>query len=277
MTFFQATLPLAIVAVTLAQSNPPASSAMKNPLEGRPQAIEAGKKRFQEGCAVCHGGSGEGGRGPNLAESDPVRQMSDAQLFTTVRRGIPGTNMPAFAIPAEEIWAVVAFLRALSMPAYLTPVHGDVERGGHLFFGSYGCSGCHMIRGRGGFLGPDLTNIGGLRTATQLRQSLTDPNARRLPGFAGVSVILADGSKIEGVAKNRTNYSIEVLDAAGKLHAIDTRSVSAVNFREDSLMAPPNVPKLSPANLDDIVAFLSKQVLRPDALPGSSSDIREER
>ncbi|MBV9612619.1 MAG: hypothetical protein JO091_09105, partial [Acidobacteriaceae bacterium] len=134
-----------------------------------------------------------------------------------------------------------------------------------------------MIRGRGGFLGPDLTNIGGLRTATQLRQSLTDPNARRLPGFAGVSVILADGSKIEGVAKNRTNYSIEVLDAAGKLHAIDTRSVSAVNFREDSLMAPPNVPKLSPANLDDIVAFLSKQVLRPDALPGSSSDIREER
>jgi len=254
------------VAVALAQSNQHISR-VKNPLAGRPEAIEGGKKRFREACAVCHGGDGEGGRGPNLAESGHLREMTDDQLFNTIHSGIPGTNMPSFPMTASQIWEVVAFVRALSMPAFLMPVHGDAESGRKLFFGESGCGACHMIAGHGGFLGPDLTNIGALRTVAQLRQSILEPNMRRLFGFAGVTVLLKDRSKIEGVAKNISNYSIQVLDAEGKLHLLDRSDVTQIDFQKESLMSANYKRTLPPHGLDNILAFLSKQSVRSNARP----------
>jgi cytochrome c oxidase cbb3-type subunit III len=245
----------------------------KNPLAGRPEAIEAGKRRFREACAVCHGGDGEGGRGPNLAESESLKRMADDQLFNTIRRGIPGTNMPAFTMPDTELWEIVSFVRALSTPAFLTPVPGDAEQGRKLFFGTARCDACHMIRGQGGFLGPDLTNIAALRTAAQLRQSMLQPNTRRLTEFTGVTVVLEDGRRIEGVAKNNTNYSIQVLDAGGKLHLIDKTAAREISFRKDSLMSG----KYASTDLENLLAFLSKQVVRPDARPGKERHFGEDR
>ena len=77
-----------------------------------------------------------------------------------------------------------------------------------------------MIRGRGGYLGPDLTDIGALRTPLQLRESLLQPSARIVDGFDGVTVTLRDGTAIKGVARNNNNYSIQVLDAKGELRLL---------------------------------------------------------
>ena len=263
---------LMFTAIAPAQSQRDADGP-KNPLAGRPEAIESGKKRFREACAVCHGGDGEGGRGPNLAESESLKQMAEDRLFNTIRRGIPGTNMPAFSMPDNELWEVVAFVRALSTPAFLTPVPGNPELGRISFFGKAGCSSCHMIRGQGGFLGPDLTNVAALRTAAQLRQSMLQPNSRRINGFAGVTVVLAEGTTIEGIARNNTNYSIQVLDAKGKLHLINKADATEITFRKDSVM--PQIA--SSTDFDNLLAFLSKQVVRPDARPGKRRHFGEDR
>ncbi len=276
MKLWRMSLPVALISMALAQSHQEARTA-KNPLSGRPEAIEAGKGLFREGCAGCHGGNGEGGRGPNLAESESLREKTDDQVFNTIRRGIPGTNMPAFAMPESQIWEVIAFIRALGTPAFLTPASGDAEAGRALFYGEGGCGSCHMIRGRGGFLGPDLTNIAALRTSTQLRDAILQPNARPLSGFEGVTVILKDGTRVEGVAKNNSNYSIQVLDAAGKLHLIDRAQASDVRFRGGSLMSDNYAHTLSPTGIENILAFLSKQVVRPDAQPANRRRERENR
>ena len=47
-------------------------------------------------------------------------------------------------------------------------VAGDRDLGKQLFFGKGRCSGCHMIRGQGGLLGPDLSNVGAI---ARLRKS----------------------------------------------------------------------------------------------------------
>ncbi len=256
----------AFAGLTLAQPHQD-TSAVRNPLSSRPQAIEAGTGLFREGCAGCHGGNGEGGRGPNLARNESLRGKTDDQIFNIIRRGIPGTNMPAFPMSDSQTWEVIAFIRALSTPAFLAPVPGDTEAGRALFYGEGRCGGCHMIRGRGGFLGPDLTNIAALRTATQLREGILQPNARRLAGFEGVTVIMKDGARIEGVAKNNSNYSIQVLDAAGKLHLIDKTEASDVRFGAGSLMSDDYAHTLGSSGVDNILAFLSKQVVRPNARP----------
>src|SRR5438309_2199711 len=92
-------------------------------------------------------------------------------------------------------------------------LYGQPDAGHEMFLHKGGCVSCHMIRGEGGFPGPDLSDIGATRTLRQLREALLDPSARILPDFRAVSAVTRDGREIRGVAKSYTNYSLSILDA----------------------------------------------------------------
>jgi putative heme-binding domain-containing protein len=250
------------VGIVLGQSRP---DELKNPVAGQAQAIEAGQKIFQNGCAACHGANAEGGRGPNLNDNGHVRAMTDEQIFNTVRRGVPGTDMPGSKLSDNAVWEVATFVRSLSTPAFSIPVSGNAQAGQTLFFGKAGCGRCHMIGGTGGFIGPDLTNIGASSTLKQLRQSIIDPNARIDDGFRGVTAVLRDGTRVDGVAKNNSSYSIQILDARGRLHLLDKSDLTQIAFSKKSLMPDTYKNTLSPRDLDDVLAFLSRQSVRPNA------------
>ena len=214
------------------------------------QAIEAGRRRFLEACSACHGPNGLGGHGPALV-SPRIRRASDKQIFTAILNGVPGTEMPAFKLPEETIMHMVAFLRSLTATASESHVQGDEQLGKALFFGKAGCSTCHMIRGRGGYLGPDLTEIGQARSVAELRESIVAPNARPTPGFE--SVTFGNGKK--GVAKYRTNYSAQIIDADGKLHLLRDAEAAKVVVQAQSWMP---ASKLSSEELQNVLAFLSR-------------------
>jgi cytochrome c553 len=87
-----------------------------------PDLITLGAEHFQGGCATCHGA-------PNQTRSPIVEQMlprppdltraaktwTAEQLFWIVKHGLKFTGMPAWVAQGrdDEVWAVVAFLRAL--------------------------------------------------------------------------------------------------------------------------------------------------------------------
>ncbi len=262
--------------LALAQANRD-STIVKNPLADRSDAVEAGQKRFREACAGCHGATAEGGRGPNLAENDDLRRMSDHQLFNTIRNGIRGSDMPAFPLPDTLTWEIVSFVRSLSTPAFLSNVSGNVDAGRALFTGKGNCERCHMIRGVGGFLGPDLTDVASLLTTQQLRQSILEPNSRMPERFIGVIAVDKGGHRIQGVAKNNSNYSIQILDEAGKLHLLNKSDLQQLDFQSKSLMPDTYKQSLSSQEIQDLVAFLSRQALRPDAHLGRERPSPEER
>ena len=214
------------------------------------EAIEAGRIRFIDACSACHGPNGLGGHGPALV-SPRIRRASDKQLFAAIANGVPGTEMPAFKLPAETITSMVAFLRSLTATASESHVKGDAQLGKTMFFGKGGCSGCHMIRGQGGYLGPDLTEIGMARSLAELRESIVAPNARPTPGFE--SVTFGNGAK--GVAKYRTNYSVQIIDAGGKLHLLRGADAAKVVVQPQSWMPASN---LSADELQSLLAFLSR-------------------
>jgi putative heme-binding domain-containing protein len=248
---------------------------VKNPLAGRPEAVTAGKKLFVEGCGGCHGPNGEGGRGPNLSKGDLVRGATDQHLYSAIRNGLPGTDMPPSRLPDEKIWQLVTFVRSLSAPAFEGVLAGKPESGEPVFFGKAGCSGCHTVRGRGGALGPDLSNIGRTRSLAQLRESLLDPDARITEGYRGVTVVTKDGRKIAGVARDNTNYAIQVLDAKGNLHLLAKRDLREVIFRKRSLMPGDYRQRLSSEQTQDLLAFLARQSVRqevPNDVPGPKGD-----
>jgi putative heme-binding domain-containing protein len=236
---------------------------IKNPLAQQPEAVDAGKSHFGEACAACHGANAEGGRGPNLVQSGRLRRMTDDQLFNTIRRGVPGGGMPAFPLPDTNIWQIVTYLRSLSTPAFLVPIAGDPKAGAEIYRRQH-CESCHMLNAQGGFLGPDLTDIAASLTVKQIRESLIHPNENPVNGFSGVTVTLNDGTRITGVAKNDSNYAIDILDASGALHLLDMSQVKDVQFAPKSLM-PSYAQTLSAADLQNLIAFLSRQTVRPDA------------
>jgi putative heme-binding domain-containing protein len=227
-----------------------------------PTAIEAGRRLFLEACSACHGQNGGGGHGPSLVEGHQVRQLNDAQLFQSIQKGIPGTDMPPSPLPEPQIRQVLAFVRSLSAPAINTNVPGNAAAGREVFFGKGGCSGCHAIGGRGGFTGPDLTDAGASRTAGQLRESLLEPNKRIAEGFEAVDVTTRDGQRIHGVAKNHDNYSVQILDESGKLHLLARADIAKIEFGTRSLMPDDFAKRLSASEIQDVLAFLSRQSVR---------------
>lgn len=231
-------------------------------MEGKPEAVEAGGQFFRAACSSCHGATGGGGRGPNIRDGRLVRRMSSEQLFDSIKTGVPGTEMPAFPIADEKIWAVVAFVRSLSAPAMEGNVPGDEAAGSAIFFGKGGCSGCHAVRGVGGSLGPDLSNAGIQRSIGQLRESVLDPSARPTEGFEAVDVVMKSGARISGVAKNYTNYAIQVLDRGGGLHLLEKKDVQEITLHRKSLMPGDYSTKLTPVELQNLLAYLSRQAMR---------------
>jgi putative heme-binding domain-containing protein len=158
---------------------------------------------------------------------------------------------------------VVAFVRSLAAPAIDTVVPGNPEAGRRIFFGKGGCAQCHAIAGRGGFLGPDLTDAGTTRSLSQLRESLLDPNKRIVEGFEAVTVTMRDRTRLRGIAKNHDNYSIQLLDSDGKLHLLARADTTKVEIGERSLMPDDFARRLSAEETRDVLAFLSRQAVRP--------------
>jgi cytochrome c oxidase cbb3-type subunit III len=188
--------------------------------------------------------------------------LSESQLFRSIKDGVPGADMPPFNLPKEKIWQLVSFVRSLSAPAIKARLKGDPAKGEALFSGKGGCSNCHAIAGKGGALGPDLSNVGINRTVIQLRESIFEPNARIEDGFEAAAVTTKSGQMISGVLKNANNYSIQILDAHGRLHLLWMRDVAQVKKRDGSLMPAGFDTKLTKQEAEDLIAFLSKQTIR---------------
>ena len=251
-----------LIAVVLAVPAVSQNRQVRNPLAGDTEAIAAGRPLFVEKCSPCHGPNGEGGHGPSLVEGREIRRSSDQELYNSVKNGVPGTDMPGFPLPERQIWQLVAFSRSLTAPVAARPLPGNVQAGSEIFWGSGGCSNCHSIRGQGGAIGPDLTDIATLRRADQLTAAIAKPSEAVADGFRAVEATLPDGKTVKGVAKFENNYTLRVLDRSGRLHFLEKKNLKQVTYPEGSLMPANYGERLSAKEMGDLLAFLSRQTLR---------------
>ena len=270
----QRLLVLLLFALPLAAQNPALREVARDPNEdiyiGKKEHIAAGEQLYSIACSGCHGPGGEGGRGPNLVIGPAAQNKKPTQIYSAIKIGVPGGDMPPFGSMSEEqLWQMTAYVSSLSRPAYEVDVPGDPEAGKALYHGKAGCSNCHMIRGAGGSLGPDLSNAGLQNYVLQLREGVLEPNKRITPGFDPVRVVTDSGETIEGVAKNYTNYSIQLLDRSGTLHLLDTGGLKEVVFLKDTWMPANLTDRFSDDEIQNILAFVSRQAAR---IPSADAD-----
>lgn len=252
-----------IAAVPLAAQHGQYTNESKNPAIGNPEAIVAGAKLYSTSCAGCHGPDGSGGRGPNLVSRALWHPLTDEAIFNAIRNGVPGADMPPTKLPDDQTWNLVAFVHSLTGPASENNVPGNVEAGKQVFWGSKaGCSNCHSIRGEGTRMGPDLSNIGS-RPLAIIRESVVTPSKDlSFLGKEGVIVVLKNGKTIEGIARNRSNYSLQIIDSKGALHLLPMTDVKEIKVSEHSPMPDDYAKRLTREELRDLLAYLARQTAR---------------
>jgi cytochrome c oxidase cbb3-type subunit 3 len=252
----------------------PAHAQDKNPLAKDPDAAKLGEFEFRANCAFCHGlGARGGGRGPDLTRAQKKHGNSDADLFRTVNEGVPGTAMPpngatqqGVGMTEEEIWQVISYIRSVQVKVSAQPA-GNAARGRELFYGSAACGTCHMIEGKGGRLGPDLTATGSARSVDYIVDSLRNPSRRLAQGiseamkefsqeYETVNVVDDRGQKFQGVVLNEDNFTLQMIDTREQLHLFDKEKLRSLEKSRESLMPKYDDKMLPEKDLQDMVAFL---------------------
>jgi len=90
-----------------------------------------------------------------------------------------------------------------------------------------------------------------------LRESILSPSADLSPDYYTVTVVTRDGRRIVGVPKTFDNFSVELMDAAQKLHSFRRSELVSVSRESHSLMPDSYGSLLSKTELNDLLAYLS--------------------
>src|SRR6266550_520539 len=246
------TLEVAVLLVLLTSVK--VAAADRNPFSGDPKAAKAGEFEFRINCAFCHGlGARGGGRGPDLTRARKRHGDSDSEIFQNISLGITGTAMPGngtngqgVGMTDEEIWQIITYLRSVQVKSPAKPI-GNAAHGKELFYRNANCSSCHQVEGKGGCLGPDLTNVGMTRTVDSIVESVQSPSRRLAWGlteptkeftqeYETVTVVTAEGEQIKGVTLNEDAFSLQMMDSTEHIRLFEKDKLHSMRKSRQSLM-----------------------------------------
>jgi putative heme-binding domain-containing protein len=216
--------------------------------------IQQGAALFQTHCAVCHGANGEGGRGIDLTAGLYRRGGKDADLYTSIRFGISGTDMAPVRVTDEEVWKLVGFVKQLGSQGLKEKAPGDPVAG-RMVYQAAGCALCHTIGKEGGTLGPELTDVGRRRGLKFLAESLAKPEADVPVNYRAVEIVPKSGPPVTGIRLNRDDLSIQVRDTADNFRSFLMENVREIRYDKPSLM--PSFAALNQKDFNDVVAYLN--------------------
>lgn len=239
-------------ALIQAQTEPAAT----NPLADNPDAIQIGMGLFRSRCADCHGMDARGVRGPDLTQVW-ASGRTDGGLFRTVRRGIPGTEMPASNVRTtdDEIWKTLAYLKTLAAPTPTAAVAGNADNGQRVFRAQ--CASCHRANGAGGRLGPDLSRIGVSRARTAVVRRIRGATEDFIDGYEPVTITLQNGQTVRGVRKNGDLFSVQIMDGRERIQGYLRSDVREVTPGRQSAMPVFGPERLNESDLNDLLAYLA--------------------
>ena len=228
-----------------------------------PSDIQGGSRIYTAQCAACHGPNGDNVVKVDLRSGKFSRASSDDDLRKLITTGVSGTAMPPFAFDPAQLNMIVAYMRNMrdfnSNPDSHTGSHtvkvGEALRGQAVFEGKGQCLTCHRVNGKGSRAGPDLSDIGGNRTAELLERSLLDPNASIPPANRFVRAVTRDGKTVRGRRLNEDSYTVQIMDEQERLVSLVKADLREYTVIKTSAM-PSYRDTLSSDERADVVAYL---------------------
>jgi putative heme-binding domain-containing protein len=165
-----------------------------------------------------------------------------------------------FAMTDNEVRDVIAYVRSLGrVPP--EPLPGDPDKG-QLIYRKAECSNCHIVGGKGGSQGPDLSDIGSRRGVEVLRGAMLHPGKDRAvtsEGYATYVPFLAatkDGRVLTGMRVNEDTFTIQLRDTNNRLYSLQKSDLEALHKLDGSVM-PTYEKMLSHSDIDNVVSYLA--------------------
>lgn len=146
---------------------------------------------------------------------------------------------------------------------------GDWLKGRELFTTRLQCAKCHRIRGEGGLIGPDLSNLLHRDMASVLRD-IREPSATIHPDYVTYQVDLTNGEFVTGFMRTQGVDAILLFDAEGKETRVSRASIADLEPTALSIMPAELLAEVSEAEVSDLLTFL----LQESAAPASSQPRR---
>lgn len=146
---------------------------------------------------------------------------------------------------------------------------GDVAEGRQLFFGKATCFSCHAVGREGGDFGPDLSNIGEIRSRHDILEAILYPSA----SFAReheTSAIKTKGSTYIGIVKEQLPDVIIIATGPGSVVRVPRNEILSVEPETNSLMPPGLLTQLSMQEISDLIAYL-------ESLPNGLGQIKNNK
>jgi putative heme-binding domain-containing protein len=149
---------------------------------------------------------------------------------------------------------------------------GNPARGKTLFASNQTkCAVCHKVHGKGGDVGPDLSQIGGKFDRTHLIESLLDPSAEILQGYRSTIIETKSGRVLTGIVKSESATAIKLVDAEAKLITVSLGDIESRRLSKVSLMPTGLAETMTPAQFTDLIAYLESLCTGPRPTPGQGA------
>jgi putative heme-binding domain-containing protein len=197
----------------------------------------------------------------SLADSRAAEALSLAELDQALG-GFPAATQARAAALRERLkerhGRQAAYLSGLT--ASLAETTPNAAAGREVFFlQRVGCYGCHRIGGKGGAVGPDLSQIGRFRSRCELLESTVFPSLVVVPEFRSYSIITTNGKTVTGLVTRETAESLDLRSADLAEIRIPRGEIESLSPAAVSLMPDGLEKTLSRQELADLLEFLSRQ------------------
>jgi putative heme-binding domain-containing protein len=175
------------------------------------------------------------------------------------RRPLPVHRLLVPWAPARPTEEVIAQRRPPELEG------GSWARGREVFFSEQAmCSKCHQVRGQGGTIGPDLSNLIHRDYASVLRD-IREPSAAINPDYIQYIIELADGRTMTGAVRTEGDRLL-IGDGTGKQIAVRRDKVESMTASALSVMPVGLDQLLGPEKMRDLLTFLLTEPLAPAPL-----------
>jgi cytochrome c oxidase cbb3-type subunit 3 len=219
------------------------------------QDTATGQKIFVSQCALCHGVSGGGGRGPALTRAKLDHASDDAALKNVIENGLPPDMPGAWQLSPREVLSVASYVKSLSSVPPET-LSGDPARGAAIYQAK-GCATCHINHGSGEGFGPELTDIGKKRSAAFLREAIRNPASSLPDRFVYVIAATTTGETLRGIRMNEDTFTLQMKDVRGQFHSLRKADLKSLQKSREESPMPGYATELTAAELEDLVAYLA--------------------
>jgi putative heme-binding domain-containing protein len=118
------------------------------------------------------------------------------------------------------------------------------------------CAKCHMVRGQGGQIGPDLSMIGKKASRENLLESILLPSKAVADQYVNWQIETGKGLVLNGLIVEETPQYVVLRDANGKDNKVNKKDIENRTKSPKSLMPEDIVVFLSEEDLIDITEYM---------------------